>query len=109
MTLTRMSCECGRLHMDGEVHVPPLARLTGDDRQLAEELVLCGGNLKSLAERFGITYPTLRKRLDGMIERLEAERRRDREQIERILTQMEKGEMDPDQGLQRIEEIKGEL
>jgi hypothetical protein len=109
MTLTRMSCECGRLLLDGEVHVPPLARLSGEERQLAEELILCGGNLKSLAGRFGITYPTLRKRLDNMIETLESERRRDREQIDRILAQMEKGDIDPEQGLQRIEEIKGEL
>jgi len=109
MIPTRLSCECGRLHLEGEVYLPPLARLGGHDRRLAEELVLCGGNLKTLAERMGITYPTLRKRLDGMIERLEKERHRDHEMIEDILSYMEKGEIDPEEGVKRIEEIKGGL
>jgi hypothetical protein len=106
MTLSRMSCECGRLHVDGEIHLPPLARLGADDRRLAEELILCSGNLKTLAARFEITYPTLRKRLDGMIERLQTERRRDQEKIDRILSQMEAGELDPEEGIKRIEDIK---
>ena len=109
MTPTRMSCECGRLHLDGAVYLPPLARLGADDRRLAEELILCGGNLKTLAERFEITYPTVRKRLDGMIARLEDERHRDREKIQDILGRIEKGEIDPEEGVTRIEEIKGGL
>jgi hypothetical protein len=107
MTPTRMSCECGRLHLEGAVHLPPLARLGGEDQRLAEGLILCGGNLKTLAERFEITYPTLRKRLDGVIRRLEDERRRDQDAIEDILGRMETGEIDPEEGVQRIEEIKG--
>ena len=109
MTLTRMSCECGKLHVEGEVQLPPLARLTGWDRQLAEELIVCGGNLKTLAEHFEITYPTLRKRLDGVIRKLEDERRKDHLTIESILAQMEKGEMEMEEGIKRIGEIKGEI
>jgi len=65
MAPTRMGCEYGRLHVEGAVYLPPLARLGGEDRRLAEGLILCGCNLKTLAERFEITYPTLRKRLDS--------------------------------------------
>jgi len=106
MSPSRMSCECGRLHVEGEVHLPPLARLGADDRRLAEELILCGGNLKILAARFEITYPTLRKRLDGMIGRLQEERQRDQEKIEDILSRMEAGEVDPEEGIKRLEEMK---
>ncbi len=109
MTLTRMSCECGKLQVEGEVHLPPLARLTGAERQLAEELIVCGGNLKTLAEHFEITYPTLRKRLDGVIRKLEDERRKDHLTIESILAQMEKGELEMEEGIKRIGEINGEL
>jgi hypothetical protein len=106
MTVSRMTCECGRLHVDGEVHLPPLARLGADDCRLAEELILCSGNLKTLAARFDITYPTLRKRLNSMIERLQKERQRDQEKIEGILSQMEAGDLDPEEGVKRIEDIK---
>jgi hypothetical protein len=109
MLPTRLSCACGKLHLEGEVHLPPLARLGPDDRRLAEELILCGGNLKALAERFEITYPTLRKRLDGMIARLQAELRQDQQKIDGILKQIESGEMKPEEGVKLIEDIRREL
>ena len=109
MTLTRWSCECGKLHLEGEVQQPPLARLAGEDLQLAEELIICGGNLKTLAEHFEITYPTLRKRLDRVIQKLADERTRDRQHIDSILLQIEKGGIDPDDGIRRIKEIRNEL
>ncbi len=109
MRLTRLSCECGKLSLDGDVHQQPLARLTEQDMFLAEELIVCGGNLKTLAGQLGITYPTLRKRLDALIERLNLERARDTRRIEAILTRIEKGDLDSEEGIKSIREIKGEL
>ncbi len=109
MRLTRLSCECGKLSLDGDVHQQPLARLAAEDMLLAEELIVCGGNLKTLAEHLGITYPTLRKRLDALIERLKLERAQDTERIEATLSRMEKGELDAEEGIKNIREIKGEL
>lgn len=48
----------------------PLAMLPREDLDLIVELVLCSGSLKDLATRYGITYPTIRLRLDRVIERL---------------------------------------
>ncbi len=109
MRLTRLSCECGKLSLDGDVHQQPLARLTEQDMFLAEELIVCGGNLKTLAGQLGITYPTLRKRLNALIERLNLERARDTRRIEAILTRIEKGDLDSEEGIKSIREIKGEL
>ncbi|AGA91443.1 hypothetical protein Thimo_2733 [Thioflavicoccus mobilis 8321] len=106
MVPSRLSCECGKLHVEGEVYLPPLARLGTEDRQLAEELILCGGNLTTLAKRFEITYPTVRKRLDGLIERLHEERRRDQQRIDDILNGMESGAIDPEAGTKLIEDMK---
>lgn len=50
----------------------PLARLPADDLSLVVEFVLCSGSLKDLAKRYGVSYPTIRGRLDGLIERLRA-------------------------------------
>jgi hypothetical protein len=36
-------------------------------------LVLCGGSLKEVAKRLEISYPTMRRRLDEVIQRLESE------------------------------------
>ena len=50
----------------------PLAALPHDDLNLITELVLCSGSLKDLAEVYGVSYPTIRLRVDRVIERLKA-------------------------------------
>jgi hypothetical protein len=50
----------------------PLASLTPEDWDLITELVLRSGSLKDLAEAYGVSYPTIRLRLDRVIERLKA-------------------------------------
>ena len=50
----------------------PLSRLPEDDLSLVVQFVLCSGSLKDLAKRYGVSYPTIRGRLDGLIERLRA-------------------------------------
>ncbi|MEM8883034.1 MAG: DUF2089 family protein [Planctomycetota bacterium] len=49
---------------------PPITRLSRDDLEMITELVLQSGSLKGLAEAYGVSYPTIRNRLDKVIERL---------------------------------------
>lgn len=44
--------------------------LTEDELRFVERFVLCSGSLKALASEYGVSYPTLRNRLDGLIERV---------------------------------------
>ena len=50
----------------------PLGLLPREDLDLIMELVLRSGSLKDLATSYGVTYPTIRLRLDRVIERLQA-------------------------------------
>lgn len=56
----------------GSLAGSPLARVPAEDLALIIEFVLCSGSLKDLAKRYGVSYPTIRTRLDGVIERLRA-------------------------------------
>jgi hypothetical protein len=57
--------------MDGEI--PSWLQLLDDeDIQFIKRLVLASGSLKTLAEEYGITYPTLRIRLDRLIKKVKA-------------------------------------
>jgi hypothetical protein len=57
-------------HQDLANH--PLRSLSRDDLDLITELVLRSGSLKDLADAYGVSYPTIRLRLDKVIERLAA-------------------------------------
>ncbi len=45
--------------------------LSDQDREFVLRLVLASGSLKDLAKYYGVSYPTIRTRLDKLIERLQ--------------------------------------
>ena len=49
----------------------PLMSLDQEDLDLIMALVLEGSSLKGLASRMGVSYPTIRSRLDRVIRRLQ--------------------------------------
>ena len=50
----------------------PLERLGEDDREFVLRFLLASGSLKDLAQAYGVSYPTIRARLDRLLERLRA-------------------------------------
>lgn len=53
-----------------DIRSHPIAQLPEEDLNLILELVLQSGSLKALAESYSVSYPTIRNRLDCVIERL---------------------------------------
>ena len=46
-------------------------RLSADDQRFVIDFVKCSGSLKEMAQRLGLSYPTVRNRLDDVIAQLE--------------------------------------
>lgn len=49
-----------------------LAELSDEDREFVRRFVLASGSLKELAESYGVSYPTIRVRLDRLIAKVRA-------------------------------------
>jgi hypothetical protein len=47
-----------------------ISNLEEEDLHFIRRLVLASGSLKELAAEYGVSYPTIRARLDGVIERV---------------------------------------
>ncbi len=45
-------------------------RLSDEDKSFLKRFVLASGSLKAVAEEYGISYPTVRLRLDRLIEKI---------------------------------------
>ena len=58
--------------MQGDYLLPALSRLGGEDQQFALSFILGSGSLKEMAKLYGVSYPTVRNRLDDLIARLSA-------------------------------------
>src|SRR5690348_1753839 len=84
-----MAEEAGRRH--------PLLALDEADLEFVLRLVLASGSLKDLAHSYGVSYPTIRGKLDRLIAHLRrlAEGRPSDPMAERLADLMEKGEVTP--------------
>jgi hypothetical protein len=73
MAVSRMSChDCG-IAIDAAFPASRLASLPTEHQRFIEIFLLAGGNLKQIAEHAGVSYPTVRSRLDKVIESLRQE------------------------------------
>lgn len=74
-----------------------LTSLPREDLDLIVELVLKSGSLKDLASVYGVSYPTIRARLDRVIQRLETLRAgRALDPVSELLAGLvERGELTP--------------
>ena len=72
LAVRRLTCaHCGTA-VEGEFPLPPLAALGEADQQFVTEFVKASGSLKDMAHLLGVSYPTVRNRLDEVIGRLAA-------------------------------------
>lgn len=53
--------------------LPPLASLVQEDQDFVLQFVKVSGSLKDMAQLLGVSYPTVRNRLDEIIERLKGQ------------------------------------
>ncbi len=84
-----------------------LARLGPEEQALIERIVLAAGNLKEVALGVGVSYPTLRKRVDGLIATLGQLRDHDEAEAEAMLGKVEEGALAPEEAARRIAERNG--
>src|SRR5262249_53353925 len=75
----------------------PLCALDESDQEFVLRLVLASGSLKELAQQYGVSYPTIRAKLDRLIERLRTlvEGQPIDPMSEHLADLVEKGEMTP--------------
>ncbi len=78
------SCESTKLHVtkiecvgcntifEGKFDIPSLLKLSVEDLGLILDFVKCSGSLKEMAAKQNVSYPTLRNRLNALIETIES-------------------------------------
>src|SRR5882757_5226769 len=50
--------------IEGPFTLPPLAQLAGDDQIFVAAFVRCHGSIKQMEKYFGVSYPTIKNRLN---------------------------------------------
>ncbi len=93
LVATRLSCRSCGTSLDGQFDIPPLLQLSPDDLAFVTAFVRSSGSLKAMAQLLGISYPTVRHRLDEILERLDAIERGVEKRRHEILDALESGKL----------------
>ena len=77
LVIERLRCSKCDTIVEGCFSLPRLARLTPVDQRFLELFILASGSLKVTGKRLGLSYPTVKKRLNELIARIAREVERD--------------------------------
>jgi hypothetical protein len=77
LCIERLICHTCTTVVQGEFPLPRLARFTEEEQRFLELFLLCSGSLKSMSNDLGVSYPTVRKRLNALVYKLENEIEKD--------------------------------
>lgn len=63
----KLCCTQCQICLEGSFQLGVLAQLRPEQQQFITEFVKASGSLKEMARHFGVSYPTVRNRLDELI------------------------------------------
>lgn len=88
----------------GEFDLPLLARLRSEDQVFVGEFVRCHGSIKHMEKAFGVSYPTVKNRLNRIIGQLQLVQVDIDAPSERgeVLDLLERGEISADEAAERL-------
>ena len=88
--------------VEGEFELPPLARLAMEDQVFVAMFVRCHGSIKEMERIFGVSYPSIKNRLNRIADQLEVAKIDAVPDKSEVLSQLEKGEIDVNEALKRL-------
>jgi hypothetical protein len=105
-TIERIRFNSKELSLEGSFEPPPPACLSMEDQIFVTAFVRCHGSIKEMEGMFGVNYPTVKNRLNGIAKQLEfVEINPPASKIE-ILAELERGALTVDEALNKLNDTR---
>jgi len=88
--------------IEGSFELPPLARLSAEDQIFIAAFVKCHGSIKEMERIFGISYPTVKSRLDRVAGQLDFAEVLPLQTTEETLNELGRGEITAEEAIERL-------
>jgi hypothetical protein len=89
--------------IEGEFALPQLARLCAEDQVFVAAFLKSHGSIKEMEQIFGISYPTVKTRLNRIAAQLEFVEIDPKPSRNEILDRLQQGEISPAQAIRELE------
>lgn len=108
--VSELTSEESGITIRGRFEIPRYAKLDAEQQRFLETFLRCRGMLNSVERELGLSYPTVRTRLDSVLDALgytptkeEAPKReRNPDRKRKILDQLESGEITADEAKEKL-------
>jgi hypothetical protein len=99
-----------QIAVEGQFTLPELARLSLEDQVFVIAFLRCHGTIKDMEQTFGVSYPTIKARLNrisSQLEFVETNHSPTRPEIRTdILARLQNGEITPAEAIRALEALK---
>ena len=118
MRISKLTCTHCPTKIEGDFSSCKFCRLPAEQLIFMEAFIKCRGNIKEVEKELGISYPTVRSRLDSVIEILgytvEKDKEKEKEKVDPqeeslrrqgILEALERGDISPQEATQKMRKV----
>jgi hypothetical protein len=88
--------------IEGSFKLPPLAGLSAEDQVFVMAFVRCHGSIKEMEGMFGISYPTVKNRINRIAGQLEFVETVKVNPNEEVIDELERGEISAEEAIRRL-------
>lgn len=103
--ITKLHCSHCHTTIENEFTLSKIASLSPEQLQFVETFLICRGNIKEVEKELGISYPTVRGKLNDIITALgyspEAPKKKERDE-KQIVSMLEKGEITAEEAIRLL-------
>lgn len=107
MVITSYRCNSCYTEVSGEFEIDKFQRLDDEDKEFIELFLQKRGSIKDVGEEIGISYPTVRNRIDRIVGKLGGTVDKKAGRID-ILNMLDNGEITAEKAKSLLEELKDE-
>ena len=114
MRISKLTCTHCPTKIEGDFSSCKFCRLPAEQLIFMEAFIKCRGNIKEVEKELGISYPTVRSRLDSVIETLGYTVEKDKEKVDPqeessrrrgILEALERGDISPQEATRKMRKV----
>jgi hypothetical protein len=107
LAVSELSCPSCDTTVRGTLDLCEFCQLPPEDLRFLRTFLRCRGNIKDVERELGISYPTVRGRLDSLLEKLGYQKvvpKMGKQEKLEILAKLERGEISPEEALKALKD-----
>jgi hypothetical protein len=106
LAVERVRLQGKEIAIEGNFELPQLARLAFEDQVFVTAFIRCHGSIKEMEQIFGVSYPTIKSRLNRIADSLEFVDTNPTPSRADVLDRLKRGEIDPQEAIAALEGLK---